>query len=229
MSLTKSVFGTFPCGKTADAYTLKNASGVTLVLTNYGCRILQLLTPDKSGKLGDVVLGHATLEEYFGSDFQGTFVGRYANRIGGATLTIDGVTYALDQNDGANTLHGGTKGYHQVLFDVKETNDGDEPSVTFTHVSPDGDENYPGTLTVEVQYTLTADNAVEITYRGKTDRKTVFNPTNHSFFNLHGAGGPPMRWDAKISGLCSCPRSSLPTIRSKMRRNWPRTSASSTT
>lgn len=169
MSLTKSVFGTFPCGKTADAYTLKNASGVTLVLTNYGCRILQLLTPDKSGKLGDVVLGHATLEEYFGSDFQGTFVGRYANRIGGATLTIDGVTYALDQNDGANTLHGGTKGYHQVLFDVKETNDGDEPSVTFTHVSPDGDENYPGTLTVEVQYTLTADNAVEITYRGKTD------------------------------------------------------------
>ena len=91
MSLTKSVFGTFPCGKTADAYTLKNASGVTLVLTNYGCRILQLLTPDKSGKLGDVVLGHATLEEYLGSDFQGTFVGRYANRIGGATLTIDGV------------------------------------------------------------------------------------------------------------------------------------------
>lgn len=78
MSLTKSVFGTFPCGKTADAYTLKNASGVTLVLTNYGCRILQLLTPDKSGKLGDVVLGHATLEEYFGSDFQGTFVGRYS-------------------------------------------------------------------------------------------------------------------------------------------------------
>lgn len=188
MSLTKSVFGTFPCGKTADVYTLKNASGVTLVLTNYGCRILQLLTPDKSGKLGDVVLGHATLEEYLGSDFQGTFVGRYANRIGGATLTIDGVTYALDQNDGANTLHGGTKGYHQVLFDVKETSDGDEPSVTFTHVSPDGDENYPGTLTVEVQYTLTADNAVEITYRGKTDRKTVFNPTNHSFFNLKADG-----------------------------------------
>ena len=104
------------------------------------------------------------------------------------TVTIDGVTYALDQNDGANTLHGGTKGYHQVLFDVKESNDSDEPSVTFTHVSPDGDENYPGTLTVEVQYTLTADNAVEITYRGKTDRKTVFNPTNHSFFNLKADG-----------------------------------------
>ncbi len=188
MSLTRSVFGTLPCGTEVAAYTLKNAAGATLTVTPYGCRILNLLVPDRNGRLGDVVLGHATLAEYLGANFQGTFVGRYANRIGGASLTVDGVTYALDKNDGENTLHGGRGGYHQVLFDVKETADGDAPSITFAHVSPDGDENYPGTLHVEVQYTLTPDNAVEITYRGTTDKKTVFNPTNHSFFNLKADG-----------------------------------------
>lgn len=188
MSLTCSVFGTLPNGAEVSAYTLKNAAGTALTITPYGCRILHLLTPDRDGRFGDVVLGHATLEEYLGPNFQGTFVGRYANRIGGASLTIDGVTYALDKNDGENTLHGGRGGYHQVLFDVKETQDGDAPSITFAHVSPDGDENYPGTLRVEVQYTLTADNAVEIAYRGATDKKTVFNPTNHSFFNLKADG-----------------------------------------
>ena len=188
MSITKSVFGTLPSGETVALYTLQNAAGVTLEVIPYGCRIVKLLTPDRNGALGDVVLGHATLGEYGGSNFQGSFVGRYANRIGGASLTIDGITYALDQNDGVNTLHGGRTGYHQVLFDVKEMVDGDVPSITFRHVSPDGDENYPGTLVVEVQYTLTADNAVEITYRGETDKKTVFNPTNHAFFNLKADG-----------------------------------------
>ena len=188
MSIAKSVFGTLPSGQTVELYTLQNASGTTLVLTPYGCRIVKLLVSDRDGVPGDVVLGHATLEEYLGANFQGTFVGRYANRIGGASLTIDGVTYALDRNDGANTLHGGRTGYHQVLFGIKAIADGDEPSVTFAHTSPDGDENYPGTLEVEVQYTLTADNAVEITYRGQSDKKTVFNPTNHSFFNLKADG-----------------------------------------
>ena len=121
MSLTCSVFGTLPNGAEVSAYTLKNAAGTALTVTPYGCRILRLLTPDRDGRFGDVVLGHATLEEYLGPNFQGTFVGRYANRIGGASLTIDGVTYALDKNDGENTLHGGRGGCHQVLFDVKET------------------------------------------------------------------------------------------------------------
>lgn len=188
LSVSRSVFGMLPDGREVPAFTLKNAVGMTLTATPYGCRILNLLVPDKNGALGDVVLGHATLEEYFGPDFQGSFVGRYANRIGGASLTIDGVTYALDKNDGENTLHGGTKGYHQVLFDVKAIADGDEPSVTFAYSSPDGEENYPGTLKIEVQYKLTADNALEISYEAQTDKKTVFNPTNHSFFNLKADG-----------------------------------------
>lgn len=184
MSITKALFGTLPTGEAVDKFTLQNAAGTSLTVTPYGCRILSLLTKDKAGTLGDVVLGHATLEEYLGTNFHGSFVGRYANRIGGATLTIDGVTYKLDMNNGKNTLHGGTYGYHQVLFSVKDMANGAEPSVTFAHTSPDGDENYPGKLDIEVQYTLTADNGVRIDYRAVSDKKTVFNPTNHAFFNL---------------------------------------------
>lgn len=188
MALTQFVFGTLPDGRRVDAYTLTNAAGTSLTVTPYGCRILKLLTKDRTGALGDVVLGHATLEEYLGSNFHGSFVGRYANRIGGASLTIDGETYALDRNDGENTLHGGRGGYHQVLFSVKLVEDGDAPSITFAHTSPDGDENYPGTLEIEVQYTLTAEDAVRIDYRATSDKKTVFNPTNHAFFNLKADG-----------------------------------------
>lgn len=113
MSVEKTVFGTLSDGREAALYTLKNAAGMTLVVTPYGCRIIQLLVPDKDGKLGDVVLGHRTLEEYFGANYQGTFVGRYANRIGGAEFTLNGKTYTLAKNDGNNTLHGGPGGYHQ--------------------------------------------------------------------------------------------------------------------
>ncbi len=186
MALTTSSFGICPNGHDVPIYTLKNASGMEVSVIPYGCRIIKLIVPDRNGKLGDLILGHATPDEYSGNDYHGSFVGRYANRIGGACMTIDGVDYKLDKNDGENTLHGGTHGFHQIPFSVKETVDGDEPSVTFTHTSPDGDENYPGTLQIEVQYTLTSDNALEITYRGETDKKTVFNPTNHAFFNLSG-------------------------------------------
>ena len=186
MALITSSFGICPNGHDVPIYTLKNASGMEVSVIPYGCRIIKLLVPGKDGALGDVILGHATPAEYSGSNFHGSFVGRYANRIGGASMVIDGVEYALDKNDGENTLHGGTKGYHQIPFAVKETVDGDEPSVTFAYTSPDGEENYPGTLQVEVQYTLTADHALEIVYRGETDKKTVFNPTNHAFFNLSG-------------------------------------------
>ena len=178
-------FGKLPDGREANLYTLKNASGMTLEVTDYGCRIVRLLVPDRDGNFGDVVLGHRTLEEYFGSNYQGTFVGRYANRIGGAQFTLEGKTYTLSKNDGNNTLHGGPGGYHQVLWSAEVT-EGDEPSITFTHTSPDGEEGYPGTLKMQVTYTLTADNALELEYRAQTDKATVFNPTNHSFFNLSG-------------------------------------------
>ena len=185
MSVEKTVFGTLSDGREAALYTLKNAAGMTLVVTPYGCRIIQLLVPDKDGNLGDVVLGHRTLEEYFGANYQGTFVGRYANRIGGAEFTLNGKTYTLAKNDGNNTLHGGPGGYHQVLWDA-QAQDGDEPSITFTHTSPDGDEGYPGTLQMTVTYTLKKDNTLALRYDAVCDQETPFNPTNHSFFNLSG-------------------------------------------
>lgn len=185
MSVEKKLFGTLPDGREVPSYTLKNAAGMTLVATPFGCRILQLLVPDKEGKLGDVVLGHRTLEEYYGANFQGTYVGRYANRIGGAQFTLNGKTYTLSKNDGENTLHGGPGGYHQVLFDA-QVQDGEEPSISFTHESPDGDEGYPGNLKVKVTYTLKKDNTLALQYDAVCDQATPFNPTNHSYFNLTG-------------------------------------------
>lgn len=185
MSVEKSVFGNLPDGREVALYTLKNANGMTLVTTPYGCRIVQLLVPDKEGKLGDVVLGHRTLEEYYGANYQGTYVGRYANRIGGAEFTLNGKTYTLSKNDGANTLHGGPGGYHQVLWDA-QTEDGEEPSIVYTHESPDGDEGYPGNLKIKVTYTLKKDNTLALQYDAVCDQETPYNPTNHSFFNLTG-------------------------------------------
>lgn len=179
-----SVFGSLPDGREAGLYTLETPT-MSLTVTNYGCRVLSLMTPDRGGSMGDVVLGHRTLEEYFGANFQGTMVGRYANRIGGAQFTLGGKAYQLAKNDGENTLHGGPGGYHQALWDAK-VQDGEEPSIVFTHVSPDGDEGYPGTLKLTVTYTLTKENGLELKYEGISDQETPFNPTNHSFFNLSG-------------------------------------------
>ena len=183
--MPRKAFGTLPDGREASLYTLQN-NGVTLTVTDYGCRVVSLLVPDKSGMPGDVVLGHRTLPEYFGSNFQGSFVGRYANRIGGAEFTRNGKTYTLSQNDGKNTLHGGPLGYHQVLWKLEEFSEGETPTILFSHESPDGDEGYPGNLKLTVRYTLTADHTVQMEYTGLSDAETPFNPTNHSFFNLSG-------------------------------------------
>lgn len=185
MSVEKSVFGKLADGREAMLYTLKSSGGMTLEVTNYGCRIVKLLVADKNGQLGDVVLGHNSLEEYFGANYQGTFVGRYANRIGNAEFTLDGTKYVLSKNDGEHTLHGGPGGYHQVLWDA-QVDDGEQPSIRFSHVSPDGDEGYPGTLKLTVTYTITKDNEIILSYEGVSDKRTPFNPTNHSFFNLSG-------------------------------------------
>lgn len=186
MTVTKKLFGTLPDGREVPVYTLQNQDGMTLEVIPYGCRITRLFTKDKNGNLGNMVLGHQTLAEYFGNDYHGSFVGRYANRIGGASFILGGVTYNLAKNDGENTLHGGPGGYHQVLWDVAEIGEGDEPFIVFTHVSPDGDENYPGALKVTVRYTLTNQNGLVLEYMAETDKDTIFNPTNHAFFNLSG-------------------------------------------
>ncbi len=179
-------FGVLPSGQKVPAYTLKNAKGAELKVIPYGCRVLSLMIPDKNGDLGDVILGHKTLPEYFGSNYHGAFVGRYANRIGNAELEIAGIKYRLDKNDGRNSLHGGELGYHQVLFDIAEVTEGENPSITFTHTSPDMDEGYPGELKLKVKYTLTEENEFVLEYEAISDKETVYNPTNHSFFNLSG-------------------------------------------
>ena len=178
------MFGKLPDGREAQLYTLEGG-GMKMTVTDYGCRIVSLWVKDRNGAFGDIVQGHRTLEEYFGKNYQGTFVGRYANRIGNAEFTLNGVTYKLSKNDGENTLHGGFGGYLTVLWDA-EVKDGDEPEIIFTHTSPDGDEGYPGELKMTVSYKLTKDNELELCYTGVSDKETPFNPTNHSFFNLCG-------------------------------------------
>lgn len=185
MPVETKPFGVLPDGREASLYTLRR-SGMTVAVTDYGCRVVSLLVADKQGAMGDVVLGHRTLPEYFGSNFQGSFVGRYANRIGGAAFSLNGKTYPLSKNDGENTLHGGPLGYHQALWKLEELREGEEPSILFSHLSPDGDEGYPGNLKMTVRYTLTADHCLQMEYTGLSDQETPFNPTNHSFFNLSG-------------------------------------------
>lgn len=184
--MQKEVFGSLLDGSEVLTYTFFNKNGLGLKVTPYGCRIIELLVPDKKGNTDNVVLAHKTLEEYFGEDFHGAVIGRYANRIGSAEFSIKGRKYQLPKNDGDNSLHGGPGGFYQLLWDVKELADGEEPYIVFGHTSPDGDQGYPGKLDITVRYTLTAQNGLLIEYSGKTDMETIFNPTNHAFFNLSG-------------------------------------------
>lgn len=188
MSLTKDIFGTLPDGRAASLYTLTNGNGLTAKITDYGGTLVSLLTPDRNGTMGDVICGYDTLDSYVRADgYLGVLVGRFANRIGKGRFELDGVTYdGLYINDGDNHLHGGKYGFSSRLWTVKDTMDEEEPALLLTYISPDGEENYPGTLTVTVTYTLTADNALSIHYVATTDKATPVNLTNHAYFNLGG-------------------------------------------
>lgn len=177
-------FGNLPDGREVHAYTLTNGT-LTLKATDYGCRVLSLLVPGRDSEMGDVVLGHRTLEEYFGANYQGATIGRWGNRIGGARFQLDGQEYCLNKNDGDNSLHGGPGGFHQALWQAR-FEEGEEPEITFSLESPDGEEGFPGTMKLEVAYQLTKENELKITYHASSDKTTVYNPTNHSFFNLSG-------------------------------------------
>ena len=176
-------------GKTADGtpverYTLTNGKITAKVMT-YGGILTDLIVPDRDGKPSDVVLGFDTLEGYTkGHPFFGATVGRYANRIAGGKFTLDGKDYKLAVNNGPNSLHGGTKGFDKSVWKVEKSSDS---SLTLSHTSPDGDEGYPGKLDLTVTFTVTKDDALRIDYTAKTDKSTVLNLTNHSYFNL---GGP---------------------------------------
>jgi aldose 1-epimerase len=187
--MEKKAFGTTPDGKTADVYTLTNKNGMQVTITNYGGAVVSVMVPDKSGKLGDVVLGYDTLEGYVtDKNFFGALIGRYGNRIGHAEFKIDGTTYTLAKNNGENSLHGGLKGFNKALWDAKDISKDGEPSLELKYVSKDGEEGFPGNLSVTVVYTLTNKNELKIDYSATTDKKTVVNLTNHSYFNLSGPG-----------------------------------------
>ncbi|MGC8802309.1 MAG: aldose epimerase family protein [Bacteroidales bacterium] len=172
-------------GKQVNLYTLKNDSGMVVKITNFGARIVSVLVPDKNGKYADIALGFSSLDGYLNDDmYLGCVVGRYANRIGKATFTLDGKTYKLYDNDHGNSLHGGLKGFDKKVWDATQQGD----TLTLTYTSPDGEEGYPGTLQVTVQYILTNNNELVMKYQATTDKKTVINLTNHAYYNLQGEG-----------------------------------------
>ena len=182
--VTKSVFGDMPDGTKVEIYTLEEGAIKARVMT-YGARLVSLEVPDRSGKVADIVLGYESLAGYTADpkSYFGSIVGRYGNRIAHATFTLDGQRYQLPANDGVNTLHGGLKGFDKLLWQGKEIPHG----VELTLVSKDGDQGFPGTLTARVRYTLEG-HALKIEYFATTDKDTVLNLTNHSYFNLAGEG-----------------------------------------
>jgi aldose 1-epimerase len=187
--VTKKAYGKMPDGTQIDLYTLSNSNGMQAGIINYGGAVVSLTAPDRSGKFADVVLGMDDLAGYFKQTaYLGALIGRYGNRIGHAQFTLDGKTYHLPKNDGDNTLHGGTRGFDKHVWTAHEVNTADGPGLELTYVSKDGEEGFPGTLTAKVVYTLTNKNELKIDYTATTDKTTVVNLTNHSYFNLAGAG-----------------------------------------
>ena len=174
-------------GKTVSLYTLKNNSGMVAQVTNYGARLVSLWTAGKDGKFDDVVLGYDSLSGYLNNpeEYFGATIGRYANRIAHGQFTLNGVVYNLNKNDGDNTIHGGIKGFNAKVWDARQV---DGQTIEFSYLSPDGEDHFPGNLQVKVVYTLTDSNELKIDYRATTDKATLANLTNHSYFNLHGAG-----------------------------------------
>lgn len=189
-AIAKSDFGKLPDGTVIESYTLYNIHGASATIITYGATLTQLFVPDKNGKLGDVVLGFDKLESYEGDPhpFFGATIGRYGNRIANGKFTLDGKEYHLYINNPPNSLHGGKVGFDRRVWKAASSEDAQGEAVRFTYVSPDGEEGYPGTLTVSVTYTLTASNELQINYAAETDKPTVLNLTNHSYFNLGGTG-----------------------------------------
>jgi len=188
-SMTRTPFGTTPAGEAVELITLTNSHGVELRAMTYGAIIVSLKVPDRSGTIGDVVLGYDSLAGYVkSSPYFGAVVGRYANRIAKGKFKLDATTYTLAVNNGPNALHGGLKGFDKVVWQADAAHTAQGNRVTFRYVSKDGEEGYPGTLAASVSYTLTDANEVQIAYEATTDKATPVNLTQHSYFNLAGSG-----------------------------------------
>jgi aldose 1-epimerase len=187
--IQKSAFGTTKDGAAVDLYTLTNSKGAVAKIMTFGATVTELHVPDKSGKVDDVVLGFDNIGQYeTQSPYFGCAVGRYANRIAKGTFPLDGQTYNVPVNNGPNALHGGLKGFDKRIWNAQERQSKDGLSLAFTYLSKDGEEGYPGNLQTTVVYTLTNDNVLRIDYTATTDKPTVVNLTNHSYFNLAGSG-----------------------------------------
>lgn len=184
--MNHQVLGHSATGEEAVLLTIKNKQRLQVTLSNFGARLVSILCPDKEGNLADVCLGFDTLADYETcSGYLGATIGRYGNRIGGATFALDGVSYPLYANDGENTLHGGQSGFDQKFWDYEVLS---ENSVRFSYTSKDMEEGFPGTLETKVIFTVLDDGSLVIDYHAKSDKDTVINLTNHAYFNLAGEG-----------------------------------------
>lgn len=187
--LNKELFGKLPSGEEVYAYTLSNGSITTVCILNYGGIIKNLFVKNRYGRSDDIICGFDNLEAYLTSGgYQGALIGRVGNRIGSGKFTLEGEEYELYKNDGNNSLHGGKDGFNAKIWSVEAT-DGDEPTLVLTYTSPDGEENFPGTLEVKVTYKLTMKGSLSIHYEAETDKTTVVNMTSHGYFNLGGYNG----------------------------------------
>ena len=187
--MTQRDFGKTPDGRSATLYTLTNKHGVQVAITNFGGTVVSIKVPDRQGNFADITHGYDDIAGYAGGKaYFGATIGRYGNRIAHGEFTLDGVKYKLAKNDGDNTLHGGIIGFNKVYWDAKDVTGNGPASLQLDYLSKDGEEGFPGTLTARVVFTLTDSNELKIAYSATTDKKTVLNLTNHTYFNLAGGG-----------------------------------------
>jgi aldose 1-epimerase len=186
-AITKKHWSTLTTGEDIDLYKLRNSQGTEATITNFGGRLVTLCVPDRNGKFSDVVLGFDSLDGYLAKNpYFGALVGRYANRIANAEFKLNGETFHLAKNNGNNSLHGGTKGFDKVVWKASETTYKGSPALQLTYLSKDGEDGYPGNLRATVTYSLSDGDELTIDYQATTDKDTVINLTNHSYFDLSG-------------------------------------------
>lgn len=186
----KTDFGKTPDGQSVYLYTLTNRNGMQVAITNYGGSVVSIKTADRQGKTDDVVLGYDSVDGYVSDKvYFGALIGRYGNRIAQGKFMLDGTTYTLARNNGENSLHGGIKGFNKAVWQAREVTAKEGPALQLRYTSKDGEEGYPGNLSVTVVYTLTDRNELKIDYTATTDKNTVLNLTNHCYFNLNARSG----------------------------------------
>lgn len=198
--VVREAFGTTDNGDAVEAIRLVNARGMSVCIISYGASIQSVCVADRSGAFADVTIGHATLGGYIDHpQYSGSTIGRVANRLAGARFTLDGRDYKVTANDGPNSLHGGSHGFDKVNWTVVGSASDARQSVTLQHVSPDGDQGYPGTLTVTATYALDEDNALSVVYSATTDAPTIINLSNHAYWNLAGEGSADSAMDHHLT------------------------------